>query len=202
MNRYERITRVQPESYFMESYIQNLRDIMHRLTKFFHEQKVNFTFIGGAARNTYGAFRITDDIDLLIDVNDKSKMNNLPVGFINQKSSKKFYWTDPKTKIEVIYSGEISGDGVRGLEYPKPEEISVTIDGMPIIEIHKLVIFKLSAGLYSNTDRYKDFEDIQALIKANDLPIEFIEGLTSDVNIQNKYVELYNSTKKKDPIDN
>ncbi|MGA2433949.1 MAG: hypothetical protein ABSG25_01550, partial [Bryobacteraceae bacterium] len=112
---------------FMESFSSELKRVMRDITELLNKKGIHFCFIGGAAKNIYGSMRITEDIDILVDKNDKQKMLDLPIGFIREITNgrgrgKAFYWNDPKTKIEVIYDGEISGNNTKGLKYKKPEE--------------------------------------------------------------------------------
>jgi hypothetical protein len=199
--RRERLKQV-PQSHFMESFVHDLQKVMHEIADTLRKYGISFTFIGGAARNMHGAFKITEDIDILVDRKDAGKLEDLPIGFIRRVSQKRFFWNDPKTLIEFIFSGEISGDGKRGLEYLRPSEVSEQIDGLPVMDLYDLICYKLTAGLYSSTDRSKDFAHIVDLIKANDLPRDYLD---QDLRLKNeallKYHYLWDSLQVKDPID-
>jgi hypothetical protein len=181
------------KSQFMESYIQELWKSIKELSYILKQKGIHFTFIGGAARNQYKYEVTTADLDILVSKKDFEKMKDLPIGFIREISkgrAKSFQLHDPKTKVDVIYTGEISGDGVNGLKYPDPEKISKNIKGEPFITLKNLIMYKLSSGLYGK--RYKDFGDIQGLIKANKLSKDYAKDFRKD--LKDKYIELWLDT--------
>lgn len=179
------------KSQFMESYIKDMWKVIKELSSILKQKGINFTYIGGVARNQYKYPVTTEDIDILVDKKDLDKMKNLPIGFIKELSNgraKSFQLHDPKTKIDVIYTGEISGDGIKGLKYINPEKISKKINGESFITLKNLIMYKLSSGLYGH--RYKDFGDIQGLIKANNLPENYADDFRTD--LKKKYIEIWN----------
>lgn len=184
----------------MESFINDLNKIMSDITKLFKEFNIHFIFIGGAARNQYNAFKTTEDIDLLVSSSDRDKISKLPIGFIRDISggrNKVLSWADPKTRIELIYSGEISGDGIRGLKYPEPDNIEYTKNGIPVMKLNSLIEFKLSSGIYG--DREKDFADVRDLIRKNNLSKDYGNNFRSDLKI--KYIELWDKEHNINNID-
>jgi hypothetical protein len=181
------------ESKFMESYATELWQTLISLSKLLKERSINFTIIGGSARNQYGYSKITEDIDLLVAKEDKDKMLSLPIGYIRELShgrGKVFKFHNPETKVEVIYEGEVSGDGKRGLEYVSPEKISNDIRDVPFLTLKKLIEYKLSSGLYGHM-RMKDFDDIYELIRRNNLPETYADVFRDDLKV--KYLDLWNS---------
>jgi hypothetical protein len=183
------------KSKFMESYISDLWQSLKNITNVLKDRDINFTIIGGAARNQYGYAKITEDVDILVAKKDKDKMLSLPIGFIKELSKgrgKVFSLHNPKTRIEVIYSGEISGDGINGLMYENPKLVSTTIKGVPFLTLEKLIEYKLSSGIYGN--RMKDFVDIMELIKRNKLPEDYAKYFREDLYI--KYKELWKMSKE------
>jgi hypothetical protein len=123
-------------------------------------------------------------------------MLNLPIGFIRELSKgrgKIFKWNDPDTRVEVIYSDEISGDGINGIPYIEPDKISIEEEGMPILTLKKLIEYKLSSGTYGNA-RYKDFDHILGLIKSNNLPLNYVNNL-KDQKLISKYKELWGESR-------
>jgi len=175
------------KSKFMESYITDLNKSIKNIIELLKKYRINFSIIGGTARNQYGYQKITEDIDLLIAKEDKEKLKNIPIGYlkdISNKRARKFQLHDPETIIEIIYEGEISGDGIHGLKYPSPEVISKN----NIISLKYLIMFKLSSGLYG-IGRYKDFDDIFELIKRNKLTKDYADKFRKD--LKEKYAELW-----------
>ena len=188
MKKYKSI-----ESQFMETFVRDLWKSLTNLTSILNKEKINFTVIGGAARNQYGVSAITEDIDILVDVRDKEKMQNLPIGYIRDVSNKKakvFSLHEPKTKIEVIYTGEEAGSTGSQIYYIDPKKISKKIKNVPFLTLENLIRYKLGSGLYGK-GRLKDFADVIELIKANKLSISYADSFREDLRI--KYVELWQS---------
>jgi len=180
------------KSQFMESSITDLWSSIKSIAFLLDHHNIKFTIIGGAARNQYGYSKMTEDIDILIAKEDKEKVLNLPIGSIRDLSNKRgkvFSLHNPKTKVEVIYSGEISGDGINGLKYDDPDKISTTVKGVPFMTLKKLIEYKLSSGIYGK--RLKDFADIIGLIKENNLKQDYANNFRKD--LKKKYIELWNN---------
>ena len=138
------------KSKYMETYLKDMWDSIKNLSKILKDNNINFTFIGAAARNQYGHTRTTEDLDILVAKEDKEKMLNLPIGYIKDISNgrgKRFKLHEPKTDIDVIYSGEISGDGINGLKFLSPEKISHIIKGESFLTLKFLILYKLSSGI-------------------------------------------------------
>lgn len=186
MKRYKRI-----ESEFMESFIKDLWKALFNLTDILNKEKINFTVIGGAARNQYGFAKTTEDVGILVDIKDKEKMLHLPIGFIRETSKgrgKVYNLHNPSTKIEVIYTGEEAGRTGSGVVYTNPTKLSNKIKNVPFLSLKHLIRYKLASGIYG-VARYKDFADIIELIKANDLKRTYCDNLRDD--LKNKYIELW-----------
>lgn len=178
-------------SKFMETYITDLWKAIENISTLLKDKGINFTFIGGAARNQYGYEKITEDIDLLVDIKDKDKMLNLPIGYIRELSKgrgKRFILHNPKTQIDVIYSGEEAGSEFSNIKYCEPSIISKNIKGVPFITLKALINYKLASGIYGKL-RFKDFDDIIELIKRNNLPLKYCNDLRGD--LKDKYIELW-----------
>jgi predicted nucleotidyltransferase len=184
------------KSRFIETHILELHKAIKALSDILKIYDIDFTIIGGAARNEYKYLKITEDIDILVAKEDKEKMKNIPIGYMKDLSSgrvKKFSLHEPKTMIDIIYEGEISGDGINGLKFVNPKSISTHINGFPYISLKNLIEYKLSSGIYGH-QRYKDIDDIIELIKRNNLKKNFANNFRKD--LQEKYIELWNETYK------
>ena len=174
----------------MESFVKDLEKSLKAITKLLKDNDINFTFIGGAARNQYKYLKTTEDVDLLIDVNDKQKVLDLPIGFIRKLNNrgKKFKLHEPETDIDVIYSGEMAGSKESNIPYENPKKITAVIRGMPFISLKQLIRYKLASGIYGHL-RFKDFDDIIELIKQNKLPLDYADKF--EEVLKNKYIELW-----------
>lgn len=182
-------------SFFMESYIKDLEKALASLTIILKNNNISFTVIGASARNYYSkSTRTTDDIDILVDIKDKTKMESLPIGFIrdiSQGRARVFSLHNPKTKIEVLYSGEQAGNK-QGIVYEDPHLISNAINNIPFITLKDLIRYKLSSGFYGN--RYKDYGDIQDLIRDNSLPKNYGEINNFREDLLLLYEDLWEKT--------
>lgn len=190
LNRY----RKKFNSVYMESFKDELNKAIQSLSSILKSKGISFSVIGGAARNKYGYEKITDDIDIVVSKSDKSKLKDISIGYMRDISSgrlKVFTLHEPKAKVEVIFSDEISGDGIHGLKYEEPNKISKNINGIPYITLKNLIMYKLSSGMYGN--RYKDFDDIQQLILINKLKRDYADSFRED--LREKYVQLFDEIK-------
>jgi len=179
-------------SRFMESFIKDLEQAKQAIVKLFDEYDINFCFIGGVARNEYGSPRTTEDIDILVDGSDKEKVKQLPIGFIRDLSNGRgrvFSLHDPKTKVEVLYSGEDFAGNKEGVAYLPPNVIS---NKEHMIYLSDFVYYKLSAGLYGK--RYKDYADIQDVIRINRLSLTYAKDNNFREDLVALYIDLWKET--------
>lgn len=188
--------RVIHENGFLEGYIKDLNLTKKQIKKLLDEYNIPFVFIGGVARNEYARSRTTSDVDILVSSKDKQKMLNLPIGYIKcltKDSAKRFVLHEPKTEIEVMYSGEKAGNS-KGIEFPEPQKVD---NGKNVMTLKALVEFKLCSGLLAN--RYKDYGDIQDMIKENKLPKDYAKKFRND--LKDLYEQLWDATMNNDNFD-
>jgi len=181
--------RIIHENAFLEGYIKDLNLTKKQIKKLLDEYNIPFVFIGGVARNEYARARTTSDVDILVSSKDKQKMLSLPIGYIKcltKDSAKKFLLHEPKTELEVMYSGEKAGNN-KGIEFPEPQKID---NGNNVMTLLSLVEFKLCSGLLAN--RYKDYGDIQDMIKENKLPKNYAKDFRKD--LKDVYEDLWEKT--------
>jgi hypothetical protein len=95
---------------------------------------------------------------------------------------------------KYMNKSQISGDGINGLEFSEPKKISETVNGLPILSLEKLIEYKISSGIYG--DRLKDLGDVQELIKANKLPLDFGDNFRKD--LREKYSEIWYAEQKRE----
>ena len=186
VKRYKRI-----ESQFMESFVNNQEETMKTIAKVLKQNQIEFCFIGGAVLPEYGYNRVTEDIDILVSKKDKDKFLTLAGTYLKRKfkdAQKSFYWNNPKTQIDVIYSGDRAGDMTKGIEYKEPHEIDKIKNTIPKLTLENMIQYKLCSGLYGK-GRMKDFGDVQELIVINDLPKDYADSFRKD--LKNKYVEIW-----------
>lgn len=167
------------ESVFMESFHKQLYSAMKEIHSFLKKADIEHAFIGGAAVNEYNYSRMTEDIDLLISQKDRPKIKTLPPGWVRVKSDKSMSLHEPKTRVDIIYSGEGAGDQ-RGISYKTPSEIINISSGLPFISLPDLVAYKLSSYLYGQL-RDRDRADVIELIQRNRLNKGFLLKYRDDI---------------------
>ena len=90
--------------------------------------------------------------------------------------------------------GEYPGDGKpKPVVIPRPEEVSLEIDGIQIVTLEKLIELKLASGMTA-PDRLRDLADVQELIRIRGLGAEYAEQLNPYV--REKYLELWDSVSR------
>lgn len=158
-------------------------------------EQIDYAAIGAIALNRHGYRRFTEDIDLLMTREGLEKFKETLVGrgyrpaFTGAK--KKFRTTGENIPVDIITSGEFPGDGLpKPVQFPKPGEFVIVIDGLKTISLEKLIELKLASGMTAG-DRLKDLADVQELIKLKSLDEKFSEKLNEYVRA--KYLELHNA---------
>jgi hypothetical protein len=175
------------QSKYTENFIKDITEVILQIKNLFDIYNIHYIIIGGASLSEYHYNRLTTDVDILVSKNDKEKIMSLPIGFINVKSPKRLFLQDPQTKIEIIYSDEVSGDGVNGLKFKEPDNLA-SKNNPVYISLFNLIQYKLSSGLYGHL-RLRDFADVQELIRLNKLPKSYCDLSRDD--IKNKYLEIW-----------
>jgi hypothetical protein len=171
----------------------SINQVMKEITEIFKENKIDFCFIGGNVLRSYGYNRATNDIDILINYDDKEKFKELIGRYLSKAFSgslKTFNWKNPKVRVEIIYSGEEAGSKLSGVTYHEPYKLSQIKNGFPVLRLEYLVMYKIASGIHGN--RLKDLGDVQELIKINKLKREFAKLFRRD--LRNKYLEIWDMT--------
>jgi hypothetical protein len=170
-----------------------LQDIAHRLDA----EAVPYAVAGGMALVAHGYDRTTVDIDVLVTESGLSTIHQRLVGLGYQPafegSRKQLRDTELGVRVEFLVAGEFPGDGrPKAVAFPDPTGFSVEIGGIRYLRLPTLVELKLASGI-SHPGRLKDLADVQELIRARDLPLEFREEL--DPSVRDKYDELWRATR-------
>jgi len=167
---------------------KTLRKIARRL----HELGVPYAVVGGMALDAHGFTRLTTDVDILVTkeslktIHDRLEGLGYVPPFANSKHLRD---AEHGVRVEFLVSGEFPGDGKpKPVAFPDPSESAVEIAGISYLSLPKIIELKLASGMTSS-GRLKDLGDVQELIKALGLPIEFAEQLNPYV--RPKYVELW-----------
>ena len=164
-----------------------LRNIAQRLK----ELDIPYAVVGGMALFRYGLRRFTEDVDILVTradlvtIHDKLEGLGYLPPFPNSKDLRD---TDLGVRIEFLITGGFPGDGKpKPVAFPDPRAVSDEYDGVSYLTLPKLVELKLASGM-TNRDRGKDIIDVYELIKALDIPAEFVAEL--DPFVGGKFLKL------------
>ena len=166
-----------------------LERLAHRLD----EEEIPYAVVGAMALNLHQYERMTRDIDVLMTGAGVEQFIKRCVGLGYGQAfpgaRKSFRDTVSQTTIEVLITGEYPGDGKpKPVAFPDPATASVNIGGIRVITLEKLIELKLASGL-SAPHRLRDLADVQDLIVAQNLPIEFAEKL--DESVRAEYRRLW-----------
>jgi hypothetical protein len=158
---------------------------MRRLAKRLESEGIPYAVIGGMALAAHGYIRMTLDVDILLTTDGLERFREklLGRGYVSSfpGAAKSFRDADTNIKIEIITTGEFPGDGLpKPVVFPDPEGLTVEADNIQVITIEKLIELKLASGL-SAPHRMRDLADVQDLIVALDLPLDFEDKLEKSV---------------------
>ncbi|MEM9539032.1 MAG: nucleotidyltransferase family protein [Cyanobacteria bacterium P01_E01_bin.42] len=173
----------------------NIYNTLNNLHKHLSEANITYAVIGGMALALHGYRRLTEDIDLLMNSDDLEKFRNdfLGRGYIAAftGAQKTFKNTITGVRIEVITTGEFPGDGKpKSVCFPDPQEVTVELGGLKVINLENLIELKLASGL-SAPDRLKDLADVQELIRILNLSESLAEKL--DSSVRSEYLRLWSA---------
>ena len=181
-------------SEFIVESVTSRRKALVELTKILREYDIDFVVIGGAILPEYGYVRNTEDVDLLVDRADKGKLDNIPPAVMRQKTGITWIMHSPKCIVQTLFSGDKMGE-TASVKYPKPNTVAVSLDiegcSVPVLNLAKLIEFKLTSGLYGLM-RSQDFVDVQQLLIHNRLKRDFARKHEFGSDTEKKYEELWN----------
>jgi hypothetical protein len=145
----------------------------------------------------HGYDRTTVDVDILItDEGLRTAHANLGgLGYLPPfAGSKQLRDVETGVRIEFLITGQFPGDGKpKPVSFPDPSNVAAEIDGIRYLNLPTLVELKLASGM-TNPGRLKDLADVQELIRALQLPVDFAESLNPFV--RQKYSELWSGVRQ------
>jgi hypothetical protein len=173
-------------------------DTMRRLAKNLEREGIAYAVIGGMALAAHGYVRMTLDVDVLLTPEGlvRFRENLAGRGYIADfpGAVKSFRDTETNVKIEIITTGEFPGDGLpKPVSFPDPEGQTIEEGAVCFINLEKLIELKLASGL-SASNRLRDLADVQDLIMALNLPLEFADRL--DLSVSSEYRRIWKTANK------
>jgi hypothetical protein len=168
---------------------------LQNLTRCLEEEKIPYALVGGLALAAHGFVRMTQDVDVLMTREglETFKDKFLGRGYVLAFSGaqKTFRDTETQVRIEILITGDYPGDGKpKPVAFPDPSIIFTERSGMRVIPMETLIELKLASGM-SAPHRLRDLADVQDLIVALKLPIEFAKTL--DPSVRESFRQLWHS---------
>jgi hypothetical protein len=166
---------------------------LQNLTRRLEEESIPYALVDGLALAAHGFVRMTQDVDILMTREglESFKQRFLGRGYVLAFSGaeKTFRDTETQVRIEILMTGDYPGDGKpKPVAFPDPSIVFTERGGMRVIPKERLIELKLASGM-SAPHRLRDLADVQDLITALDLPVEFAESL--DASVRETYRQLW-----------
>lgn len=170
----------------------SVQEALRRVTQRLDELNIPYAVAGGMALFAHGYRRFTEDVDILVTPPSLQRIHDELEGrgdIPPFRGSKQLRDTERKVKIEFLVRGQFPGDGrPKPVAFPDPAIASECIEGIRYVTLPTLVQLKLASGI-SGAGRLKDLADVQELVKALRLPVEFGDQL--DPYVRPKFLELW-----------
>lgn len=172
---------------------RSLRKIAAQL----EELGIPYAVADGMALVAHGYERTTVDVDVLLSPEGLAAVHRHldGLGYLPPFShSKHLRDTETGVRIEFLVAGHFPGDGKpKPVAFPDPAGAATTIDGIRFLKLPVLIELKLASGM-TNAGRLKDLADVQELVRALRLPLEFAEQLNPSVRA--KFAELWSGAQQ------
>ena len=185
-------------AYFMKK--SPIHSAARRIAETLAGMEIPFAIAGALAANAHGHVRTTEDVAILLQPQGLHDFKQawLGRGWVEKfAGSKGFRDTTDNVNIDVLLTGDYPGDGrPKPVVFPDPAAVAEPDEeGIPILSLAVLVELKLASGMTA-PDRPRDLDDIIQLIRANQLPRDYGDGLNPYV--QPKFDELWRAAQHKD----
>jgi hypothetical protein len=172
---------------------------LRRVAKDLDDAGIPYMLIGAMALNQHGYERATTDVDLIMTREGLGQFRACYIGRgyqpAFQDAYKTFRDTDTQVKVEVILAGGFPGDGKpKPVSFPDPSEM-VVIKNIRTVPFEKLIELKLASGM-SAAHRLSDLGDVQKVIRAMNLPLDF--GAKLDESVRGEYERLWHTVNDAD----
>jgi hypothetical protein len=158
---------------------KTLRRIASRLD----EIGVDYAIAGGMALFLHGFRRFTEDVDVLVTPEGLTQLHEAldGLGYVRPfEKSKNLRDAETGVKIDFLVSGHFPGDGKPGpIAFPNPRDAAEDRAGLRVVTLERLIELKLASGQASH--RAGDLNDVQRLIQALNLPLEFSDRLNAAI---------------------
>ena len=163
-----------------------------RVVKTLEELGIPYAICGALAVHVHGLRRATEDVNVLLtpEGHAKFRSHSQELGFVEKfAGSRGVRDEDTRVHVKFILTGVVPGDGVmRGMTFPDPKDVAIDNAGKRYVDLATLVGMKVASAM-TTRDRWRDWDDVIRLIRANELGEHFADGLHPYV--REKYRELW-----------
>lgn len=146
-------------------------------------QSIPHALVGGVAVCLHGYQRNTVDIDLLVRRAESESIRSClqSVGFVWDPAVAEFRG-ESATPVQFVVAGERAGRGSE-VSLPDPNEpgVVVTIEGLPVVSLARLIESKIACGEGNLRRTHKDFADVVELIARRGLDKSFARHLHKSI---------------------
>lgn len=139
---------------------------------------IGYVVIGGLALNAHGYHRQTIDVDVVMTAAGFADFERRFAGVYarSQNFPRRFTDAQSEVTVDVLIADEVAGNRRKNktVRFPSPAEAELH-DDIPTVSLTRLIELKLV------TWRYKDWGDVVELIRRQNLPESFADGLDHSV---------------------
>ncbi len=170
-------------------------DTLGRFARRLDEAGIPYLVMGAMALNAHGYYRVTTDIDVVVDADARRRIHELldGRGYLPPfTGSRNLRDTTNGVKIDLVLAGDRAGtDDPKPIVFPDPSvDPAFVRDDVRYVTFEKLIELKLASGM-SNPGRLRDLADVQSAIGALRVPREFGDKLHPWVRA--KWFELWDA---------
>lgn len=159
---------------------------------------VPYAVADGLALVRHGYRRFTEDVDILVTPDGLRTIHERLVGLGYARvfaGSRNLRDAVLGVKVEFLLTGSYPGDGKpKPVAFPNPADVAIESEGIRCINLPTLIELKLASGM-TNVQRMKDLTDVQEVIQALQLPLDFADRLNTFV--QDAYRRLWKQARRR-----
>jgi hypothetical protein len=139
--------------------------------------EIPFAVAGGLAVFLHGYRRSTDDVNLLVESQDQSRIREaMTDAGIPWSRTRRAFVGPGSTAVHLLFAGDRIED--TGIANPSPTPaVFTTMDDLPVLRLARIIEIKLAVGSSNIRRSHKDLADVVELIAINRLTKAFAAKL-------------------------